>query len=45
MANQESFVVPVQDNGRITVPQPVRTILSLKEGDLVRFIIEKVQTT
>jgi AbrB family looped-hinge helix DNA binding protein len=42
MTQQETFIQPIQDNGRITVPQPVRTFLGLKEGDLVRFIIEKV---
>ncbi len=42
MANQETFTVRVQENGRITIPEPVITTLGLKENDLVRFNAEKV---
>jgi AbrB family looped-hinge helix DNA binding protein len=42
MANQEIFTVRMQENGRITIPEPIRTLLGLKESDLVRFNIEKI---
>jgi len=42
MANIETFTVRLQENGRITIPEPIRAVLNLKESDLVKFSIEKI---
>lgn len=41
----ETFTVRIQENGRITIPEAIRTLLNLKEADLVRFNIEKATPT
>ena len=44
MANkQETFTVRIQENGRITIPEAIRTLLGMKEGQLVRFTAEIAQ--
>lgn len=37
----EKFVARLIADGRITIPESIRIILGLKEGDLVRAVIEK----
>lgn len=40
----ESTVVTVRRNGVITIPENIREILHIKEGDYVRIVVEKVET-
>ena len=37
----EKFVARLIADGRITIPESVREVLGLKEGDLVRAVVEK----
>jgi len=38
----ESFVATVIADGRITIPDDIRELLEIKEGDKIRAIIEKI---
>lgn len=37
----ETFVARVIADGRITIPESIREVLAIKEGDLVRTTVEK----
>jgi len=37
----ETFVARVIADGRITIPENIREVLAIKEGDLVRATVEK----
>lgn len=37
----ETFVTKIISDGRLTIPETIREILKLKEGDPVRVSIEK----
>jgi len=41
----ETFVAKIIVGGRITIPESVRDVLGLKEGDLVRAVVEKANKT
>jgi AbrB family looped-hinge helix DNA binding protein len=42
MATQQTFTVRVQGNGRLTIPEPIRALLDLKENHFVKLTIEKI---
>jgi AbrB family looped-hinge helix DNA binding protein len=39
----KTFVVRVQKEGRIQIPEPVRTVMGLSEGDIVEVTIRKLR--
>jgi len=39
----KSFVVRVQKEGRIQIPEPVRAVMGLSEGDIVEVTIKKLK--
>ena len=41
----ETFLTQIISLGRVTVPEAVREILNLKDGDRVRVTIEKATST
>jgi bifunctional DNA-binding transcriptional regulator/antitoxin component of YhaV-PrlF toxin-antitoxin module len=42
MLNEANFIGTVKAEGRVTIPETVRTALSLKPEDLVQIHIKKV---
>jgi AbrB family looped-hinge helix DNA binding protein len=40
---QEIFIAQVISLGRITIPDKVRNVLDIKDGDYVRVTIEKIK--
>lgn len=42
MAELHNATVKVIKDGRITIPQEIREIESIKEGDFLKIIIEKI---
>jgi AbrB family looped-hinge helix DNA binding protein len=45
MAEQHSATVKVIKDGRITIPQEIRELEDIKEGDYLRVTIEKIERT
>ena len=39
----EAFIATVIADGRVTIPEPVRKVLGLNEGDLVKVTVEKTE--
>lgn len=39
----ESTVVKVRRNGVVTIPDNIRDVLHINEGDYVRLVVEKVE--
>jgi len=42
MTEQHAATVKVIKDGRITIPQEIRELESIKEGDFLRITIEKI---
>jgi AbrB family looped-hinge helix DNA binding protein len=43
MSEEKKFVVRVQKEGRIQIPEPVRTVMGLAENDIVEVTIRKLK--
>ena len=43
MSEEKKFVVRVQKEGRIQIPEPVRTVMGLAEDDIVEVTIRKLK--
>lgn len=41
---RETFVGQIIADGRVTIPETIRAILCVKEGDYVKIVIEKKET-
>ena len=42
MANTHSATVKVIKDGRVTIPQEIREVEDIKEGDFVKITIERI---
>jgi len=43
MAKTHSAIVKVIKDGRITIPQEIREVEDIKEGDFIKITIEKIE--